>query len=73
MCKTYIGTFFVPHNREFFRTEFEYTVKLGYNDHSYNEFTAITNKIYRYFGPILLLYYISFHGYNDVTVIANKY
>jgi hypothetical protein len=22
------------------------TVKLGYNDHGYNEFTAITNKIY---------------------------
>ena len=22
------------------------TVKLGYNEHGYNEFTAITNKIY---------------------------
>ena len=26
-----------------------YTVKLGYNDHGYNEFTAITNKIDWYF------------------------
>jgi len=23
-----------------------HTVKLGYNDHGYNEFTAITNEIY---------------------------
>ncbi len=24
-------------------TRLEYTVELGYNDHGYNEFTAITN------------------------------
>ncbi len=27
----------------------EITVELGYNDHGYNEFTAITNKILRNF------------------------
>ncbi len=25
------------------------TVKLGYNDHGYNEFTAVTHKNYRHF------------------------
>jgi len=28
---------------------FRHTVKLGYNDHGYNEFTAITNNNYRHF------------------------
>ncbi len=26
------------------QADFPYTVKLGYNDHGYNEFTAITHK-----------------------------
>ena len=30
------------------------TVKLGYNDHGYNEFTAITNKIWSIFGSQMI-------------------
>jgi hypothetical protein len=51
------------------------TVKLGYNDHGYNEFTAITNKIFRKFWSqmvTLLLKASQLHSYNDVTVITNK-
>ena len=32
------------------------TVKLGYNDHGYNEITAITNKIYGYFWSLMATY-----------------
>jgi hypothetical protein len=39
------------------------TVKLGLNDHGYNEFTAITNKSIDNLGPKQLLYYINIHGY----------
>ena len=48
------------------------TVKLGFNDHAYNEFTVITNK----FNPIIrsqmtvLLHKSS--RYNDVTAITNR-
>ena len=42
-----------------------YLPKLGYNDHVYNEFTAITNKFVELFGPNL-------HYYSDVAVITNK-
>jgi len=33
---------------------FENTVKLRYNDHSYNEFTAITKNFTDILGPIWL-------------------
>ncbi len=45
----------------------EYTVKLGYNDHGYNE-----QKITDIVGPIWPLYYINVHDYNDLTVIGNR-
>jgi len=45
-----------------------HTVKLGYNDHGYNKFTAITYKIYCFFGPIWLIYNTNLHCYNDATV-----
>jgi hypothetical protein len=32
--------------REINTIQFRYTVELGYNDHNYNEFTVITNKIF---------------------------
>ena len=35
---------------------------------------AITNNILLYIvGPYWLFYYINLHGYNDVTVMENKY
>ncbi len=43
-----------------------FTVILGYNDHGYNKFTAITNK---YSSTLLVpngtFYYINLHGYNE--------
>ncbi len=41
------------------------TVKLGYNDHGYNEFTLITNKIMSHFWSQMTGYKDSFHGYNE--------
>ena len=53
---------------------FTCTVKLGYNDHGYNKFMAIMNKICRIiWSQMVTLLYINLHGYNDVTVITNKY
>ena len=40
------------------------TVKLGYNDHGYNEFMAIMDKYCRIIWSQMLLYHISLHGYN---------
>ncbi len=42
-----------------------YTVKLGYNDHGYNEFTVITNKIMSHFWSQMTGYKDIFHGYNE--------
>ena len=39
------------------------TVKLGYNDHGYNEFTAITNEKSSHFWFQTTNYYVNFHGY----------
>ena len=49
------------------------TVKLSYNDHGYNELTAITNKICSIFWSQMITFHINLHGYNVVTVITNKY
>ncbi len=38
-----------------------YTVKLGYNDRGYNEFTYITNKIYIIIW-FQIVYYIKLYG-----------
>jgi len=42
-----------------------YTIKLGYNDHGYNEFTLIRNKMMSHFGSQMTGYKDSFHGYNE--------
>ena len=43
------------------------TVKLGYNYHVYNEFTAIPNtKCGSFFGPKWQLCYINVHNFNKV-------
>jgi hypothetical protein len=34
--------------------DLSYTVELGYNDHGYNEFTAITNQIFRNFTDVTM-------------------
>jgi hypothetical protein len=49
---------------------FTSTVKFGYNDYGYNEFTP---KNEQEMLPFSALYYINVHGYNELTVIANKY
>ncbi len=41
------------------------TVKLGYNDHGYNEFTLITSKIMSHFWSQMMGYKDSFHDYNE--------
>jgi len=41
------------------------TVKLGYNDHGYNEFTIKTNKIMSHFWSQMTGYKDWFHGYNE--------
>jgi len=41
------------------------TVKLGYNDHGYNKFTLITNKIMSRFWSQMTGYKDIFHGYNE--------
>ncbi len=56
-----------------------FAVKLGYNDHGYNEFTAATTKICRNIWSIsnvslVLISLISYlQAYNDVIAITNKY
>ena len=53
---------------------FKSTVKLGYNDHGYNEYTVITNKIaylvwfsmfYQYNFMDIANNFSKFHGYNE--------
>jgi len=44
--------------------KFDCTIKLGYNDHGYNEIVAITNKNVPLFVPKLSLYYINVHVYH---------
>ncbi len=41
------------------------TVKLSYNDHCYNEFTLITNKIMAHIWSQMTGYKDVFHGYNE--------
>jgi len=41
------------------------TVKLDYNDHGYNKFTLITNKIMSHFWSQMAGYKDIFHGYNE--------
>ncbi len=56
-----------------------YAVKLGYNDHGYIEFMAVTTKICRNIWSItnvslVLISLISYlHADNDVIAIPNKY
>ncbi len=40
-------------------------VKLGCNDHGYNEFTLITSKLLLYFWSQMFLYSMILHGYNE--------
>jgi hypothetical protein len=40
-------------------------VKLGYNDHGYNKFTLILNKIMSHFWSQMTGYKDIFHGYNE--------
>jgi len=47
------------------------TVILGYNDHGYNEFTIITNKIMSHFWSQMTGYNNSFHGYNKSRLWRN--
>ncbi len=49
-----------------------YSVKLGYNDHGFNEFTAVKKRNVSIFGPIWWFCYINAHGYNELTAITNK-
>ena len=51
-------------NTDFIQS-FAGTVKLGYNDHGYNEFTFITNEKNCAFWSQMTTYYINFHGYNE--------
>ncbi len=46
---------------------FHRTVELGYNDHGYNEFTDITNKILRNFWSQMVTLLRKAWGYDDVT------
>jgi len=46
------------------------TVELGFNDHGFNKFTAITNK---YNSTFLVFYYINHYGYTDLTAITSKF
>ncbi len=55
-------------------------VKKGYNDHGYNEFTSIANKILSHFGSQMILSSINYtvitnHGYNlsppQIPVLRN--
>jgi len=41
------------------------TVKLGNNDHGYNELTLITNKTLSHFWSQMTGYKDIFHGYNE--------
>ncbi len=47
-------------------------VILGYNDHGYNKFTPITNKIRLIIWSQMAACY-NLQDYNDVTVKMNKY
>ena len=59
----------VAHNKSGLKL---HTIKLGYNVHSYNKITVITNKCLTNFcGPKWQGYFLNLHGYNDVTVITN--
>ena len=49
------------------------TVKLGYNDHSYNEITVIPNIFKPYFGSQMTGLLHNLHGYSNVTAIMNRY
>ncbi len=43
----------------------KYTVKLGYNNNGYNEFTIIMNKIMSHFWSQMTGYKDIFQGYNE--------
>ncbi len=45
--------------------EYLHTVKHGYNDHGFNEFTLITNKIMSHFWSQMTGYKDIFQGYNE--------
>ncbi len=49
----------------FFEYDTDNTVKLGYNDHGYNEFTLIPNKITSHLWSQMTGYKDIFHGYNE--------
>jgi hypothetical protein len=40
-------------------------VKLGYNDHDYNDIMVITNKKLSHIWSQMKLDYMNFHGYNE--------
>ncbi len=46
------------------------TVKLGYNDHGYNEFMAIMNKNYRHFRSHLATFHYNLHGYSEQILMV---
>jgi len=49
-----------------FREESLHTVKLGYNDHGYSEFTAITkDKSWNFWSQMATLVHKNPHGYNE--------
>ena len=47
--------------------------KLGYKNHGYSKFTFITNKVLPNFWSQMITLLNKLHGYNDGTVITNKY
>ncbi len=49
------------------------TVKLGYNDHGYNEFMFLTIKIFSHFLSQMKLYSMYFHGYNESRLLQTYF